>query len=84
VRMDKLLEKSWMFASNGAVGWLRGDGSTLVKATYETGGRMAGARFTRTQQSIKAFAERFGSGETASFFLTGSDWKPLVQVIRKG
>ncbi len=84
VRMDKLLEKSWMFASNGAAGWLRGDGSTLVKAAYETSGKMAGASFTRTQERIAAFAESVSEGETASFFLTGSDWKPIVQAIRKG
>ncbi len=83
VQMDKLLEKSWMFASNGAAGWLRNDGSTLVKAMYETSGRMAGASFTRTEKSIEAFAESLGSGETASFFLAGSDGAPLTAAIKK-
>lgn len=83
VRMDKFLEKSWMFASNGAAGWLRNDGSTLVKAMYETSGRMAGASFTQTEQSIEAFAKSFSEGETASFFLTDAGGVPLTKAIRK-
>ncbi len=83
VRMDKFLEKSWMFAADGAAGWLRNDGSTLVKAMYETSGRMAGASFTQTQQSIEAFAKSFSEGETASFFLTDAGSVPLTKAIKE-
>ena len=80
--MDKLLEKSWMFGDGGATGWLRNDGSALVKATYEVSGKMLGAGFTRASSAIEALTAAFAEGETAAFFLTGSDGKPLTAAIR--
>ncbi|MBQ5739973.1 MAG: S8 family serine peptidase [Oscillospiraceae bacterium] len=82
VRVDKLLEKSWMFDEGGATGWLRNDGSTLVKATYEASGKMLSAGFTRAASAIEALTKSFTEDETAAFFLTGSDSKPLTAAIR--
>lgn len=82
VRMDKLLEKSWMFGDGGATGWLRNDGSTLVKATYEVSGKMLSAGFTRATSAIEALTRPFAEGETAAFFLTDSEGKPLTAAVR--
>lgn len=82
VRMDKFLEKSWMFGASGAAGWLRNDGSTLVKAMYAVSGKMAGSSFTRTEKSIEAFYKSVTASENAAFFLTGSDGVPLTKAVK--
>ncbi len=84
VQMDELLGKSWMYDMGmQAIGWLRNDGSALVKATYSEEGRMESCTVTSTAQEIAAIAQGFPAGESASLFLWDKDYVPLVAAIRR-
>ena len=83
MRMDKMLGQSWTYAMKSRIiGWLRNDGSTLIKASYGEGGKMLGSSFARAAKSLETIAANFDKNETAAFFLLGSDGTPMRAAIR--